>query len=41
MSGTSIMKKDGDGDLFLSQICDIYFIRGDGDDDDRVSCTDL
>ena len=42
MNGTSIMKKDdGAGDLFLSQICDIYYIRGDGDDDDRVSFTDL
>ena len=42
MNGPSITKKDdGGGDMFLSQICDIYFIRGDGDDDDRVSFTDL
>ena len=33
-------KDDGGGDMFLLQICDIYFIRGDGDDDDRVSFTD-
>ena len=43
MNGTSIMKKDdGDGDMFLSQICDIYFDRNIRyDDDDRVSFTDL
>ena len=35
MNGTSIMKKDdGRGHPFLSQICGIYFIRGNGDDDD-------
>ena len=28
VNGTSIMKQDdGDGDMFLSQICDIYFDR--------------
>ena len=28
VNGSSIMKQDdGDGDLFLSQICDIYFDR--------------
>ena len=28
MNGTSLMNDDdGDGDLFLSQICDIYFDR--------------
>ena len=25
---------DGDGDMFRSQICDIYFVRKDDDDND-------
>ena len=42
MNGTSLMKEpDGDGDVFLSRICDIYFDRKTNDDDDRVSFTDL